>query len=98
MRSSVIDNRLRYLQQLFFDMKEIQDDVSSSQDPALISEYEEEHEVLFRDMEERASEILYLLDAYFQDCKDNNYPVVLEYYSVFKELQHARRLKLLHLE
>ena len=98
MRSAIIDKRLRYLEQLFIDVKEVQDDINTSYDPALRSEYEEEMEVLFTDLEEHAQDVLYLLTAYFDDCKEQNYPIVLEYYKIFKELQYAKRLKLLHLE
>ena len=98
MRSAIIDRRLKYLEQLFIDLKEVQADINSSQDPALISEYEEERTVLFEDMEDNAQDVLFLLDAYLEDCKEQSLPVVLEYYKVHKELSYARRFKLLHLE
>ncbi len=98
MRSSLIDRRLRYLEQLFIDLREIQTDIYQSQDPSLRFEYEEEKELLFDDLEMHAQDALFVLEAYFEDCKNNNLPVVLEYYRVYRELNNARRLKLLHLE
>lgn len=98
MRSSIIDRRLRYLEQLFIDLKEIQNDINMSIDPSLKLEYEEDKNVLFDDLEDHAQDALFLLEAYLQDCKEQNYPVVLEYYRVFQELDRARRFKLLHME
>lgn len=98
MRSLLIDRRLRYLEQLFIDLNEIQTDIYQTQDPSLKFEYEEEKELLFNDLEMHAQDALFVLEAYFDDCKINNLPVVLEYYRVYRELNNARRLKLLHLE
>lgn len=98
MRSSIIDKRLRYLEQLFIDLKEIQDDINMSIDPSLKLEYEEDKTVLYNDLEDHAQDALFLLEAYIEDCKEQNIPVVLEYYRIFKELDLARRFKLLHLE
>jgi hypothetical protein len=98
MRSAVIDRRLMYLEQLFLDLKEINDDIRVAGDPSLIMEYEEEKKVLFKDLEEQAMNVLYLLEAYIEDCKTENLPIVIEYYRVLKELSHARREQLLHME
>jgi len=98
MRSSLIDRRLMYLEQLFVDLKEIQTDINAASDPALVYEYEQDKEVLFNDLEDHAQDALFLLESYFQDCKEHNLPIVLEYYKIFKELDHVRRFKLLHLD
>ncbi len=98
MRSAIIDRRLMYLEQLFIDLKEIQDDINITGDPALILEYEEDKEVLYNDLEDHAQDALFLLEAYIEDCKAEQIPIVLEYFRVFKELDRARRFKLLHLE
>lgn len=98
MRSSFIDRRLYYLEQLFIDLKEIQADIDASGDPALIYEYEEEKRILFQDLEEHAQDALFILEAYFEDCKENNLPLVLDYYKIYRELDHARRHKILFLE
>lgn len=98
MRSAIIDRRLMYLEQLFIDLKEIQDDINVTGDPALILEYEEDKEALYNDLEDHAQDALFLLEAYIEDCKLEQIPIVLEYFRVYKELSNARRLKLLHLE
>lgn len=98
MRSSIIDKRLHYLQQLFINLEEIQDDINAAHDPSLKFEYEEDKEVLFNDLEDHAQDALFLLEAYLEDCKIENLPVVLEYYRIYQELDRARRFKLLHLE
>lgn len=98
MRSAIIDRRLMYLEQLFIDLKEIRDDISVTNDPALIMEYEEDANVLMNDLEDHAQDVLFLLDAYMEDCKNENLPIILEYYKIYKELNCARRLKILHLE
>ena len=98
MRSSIIDRRLSYLEQLFLDLKDIQNDIELAADPSLKLEYEEDMEALFIDLEENAQDVLFLLDAYFEDCKTENLPIVLEYYKIYKELDCARRFKLLSLE
>lgn len=98
MRSNLIDKRLRYLEQLFVDLKEIQDDINISIDPALKMEYEVDKEVLFDDLEEQAFNVLYLLEAYFEDCKEHNLPTDLEYFKIYRELTNARRLKILSME
>lgn len=78
-----------YIEQLFIDLKEVNDDISVTGDPSLILEYEEEKKVLFDELEDRAKDALYLLEAYIDDCKEQNLPVVLEYYKVFRELKKA---------
>lgn len=98
MRSAVIDKRLRYLEQLFTCLKEIDSDIEVAGDPALKMEYEEEKDVILDDLEDHAQNALFLLEEYFKDCKEHNIPVVLEYYKVFKELDCVRKFKLLHLE
>lgn len=98
MRSSIIDRRLLYLEQLFVDLKEIQDDIDSSYDPSLKMEYEEDKKALYDDFEDHAQDALFLLEAYISDCKEQQIPIVLEYYRVFKELDNVRRFKLLHME
>ena len=98
MRSSIIDRRLLYLEQLFVDMKEIQTDIGLSHDPALKMEYEEDIRVLYEDFEDHAQDALFLLEAYIDDCKTEQIPIVLEYYRVYRELDNARRLKLLHMD
>ena len=98
MRSAIIDRRLMYLEQLFIDLKEVNDDIRVAGDPSLILEYEEEKKVLYKELEEQAMNALYLLEAYIDDCKTENLPVVLEYYKVYRELASARREQLLHME
>lgn len=98
MRSQLVDRRLRYLEELFVDLNEIQTDINEAGDPSLIYEYEREKDALFDDLEEHAQDALFILEAYFKDCETEQLPVVLEYYRVYKELINARRLKLLHLE
>lgn len=98
MRSSIIDRRLKYLEQCFVDLKEIEADIEASFDPSLKAEYEEDKRVLYDDFEDHAQDALFLLEAYIDDCKTHNIPIVLEYFRVFKELDNVRRFKLLHLE
>jgi hypothetical protein len=87
-----------YLQELFVDIRSIQSDIEVTKDPALIFEYEEEQELLFDELEAHAQDAIFILEAYFQDCKEQNIPVMIEYYRVYRELSNARRLKLLPLE
>ena len=98
MRSSVIDRKLRYLEELFIDLKEINYDISLTGDPSLLLEYEEKKIVVFDEIEDHEQDALFLLEAYIDDCKTENLPIVLEYYRVFKELDIARRYKLLSME
>ena len=98
MRSSVIDRKLRYLEELFIDLKEINYDISLTGDPSLLLEYEEEKIVVFDEIEDHAQDALFLLEAYIDDCKTENLPIVLEYFRVYKELDIARRYKLLSME
>ena len=98
MRSAIIDRRLMYLEQLFIDLKEIQDDINIAGDPALIMEYEEEKEALYDELEDHAQDALFLLEAYIEDCKTEQLPITLEYYRVYKELERVRKFKLLHME
>ncbi len=67
MRSSFVDRRLRYLEQLFIDLKEVEHDICQAVDPALIYEYEEEKRFIFDDLEEHAQDALFILEAYFED-------------------------------
>jgi hypothetical protein len=87
-----------YLQELFLDIKDINNEIEQTSDPALKFEYEEEKELLFNELEEHAQDALFILEAYFQDCKETNMPIVLEYYRAYRELDRARRFKVLSLE
>lgn len=93
MRSAVIDRRLLYLEQLFVDLKEIQNDIELSHDPSLKMEYEEDKKVLYEDFEDHAQDALFLLEAYIEDCKTESLPITLEYYRVYNELKKHRELK-----
>jgi len=93
MRSSIIDRRLMYLEQLFVDLKEVQTDIGLSHDPALKMEYEEDMRVIYDDFEDHAQDALFLLEAYLDDCKVERIPIVLEYYRVYNELKKHRELK-----
>ena len=87
-----------YLEQLFLDLKEVNTDIGTAGDPSLILEYEEEKKVLYKELEQEAMNALYLLEAYIDDCKTENIPIILEYYKVYRELSNARREQLLHME
>lgn len=98
MRSNLIDNRLMYVYQLLLDLKEVSRDISSTSDPALIYEYEEEFKVLIDDLNDHEQDLMFVLEAYLQDCKDSKIPILLEYYKIYKELSNERRFRLRYLE
>lgn len=98
MQSPIINRRIEYLAQLVLDIREVQNDIRMTGDPSLILEYEEEKKVLFEDLEEQAKNLIYILEAYFQDCKDENIPIELSYYKVYRELHNARKQRILFLD
>lgn len=98
MQSPIINKRINYLTELVLDLKEIQSDINNTADPSLILEFEEEKKLLFKELEDQAKNVIILLEAYFEDCKTENFPLDLSYYKVYKELQNARRQRVLFLD
>lgn len=98
MQSPLINKRINYLAQLSLDIREVIQDIRDASDPSLILEFEEEKKVLFDDLDEQAKNLVYILEAYFQDCKINDIPVELVYYKIYREFLSAARQRILFLD
>lgn len=84
-----IHNKIELLGQVISDIKGVEADIQVTTDPSLILELTEEKNELIEELDMVGMRCIVLIEAYVQDCKDNDYPVYLDYYRVLKELKKA---------
>lgn len=89
MTDPIIFNKIQLLGYVIDDIRELEDIIRGTADPSLISQYREDMRGLISELNEVSSRCIILLGAYLDECKENNYPVSLDYYRVYKELSKA---------
>lgn len=89
MYSDLIHRRIERLGNAIADVKEAEIQLQNVNDPALIAEYEEELREYIQELEEVGNDMIILLEAYVEDCKEEGLPVYLDYYRVLTELKKA---------
>ncbi len=89
MADPIIFNKIQLLGYVIDDIRELEDIIRNTADPSLIAQYREEMRGLITELNEVSARCIVLLSAYLEECKENNYPVSLDYYRVYKELSKA---------
>ena len=89
MFNSTIHNRIEHLGQVISDLKSCEDYLQRTSDPALIQEITEERNQLADELDMVGRNCIKVLQAYMEDCKDQNIPVFLDYYRVYRALLNA---------
>jgi hypothetical protein len=82
-----VHRQIEILGQVIDDLKRCEAEIQTTNDPALIFEYEEERNALADELDYVARNCTKVLEAYMEDCKINNIPVYLDYQRVLKELR-----------
>ena len=89
MFSPMIHKRIEHLGQVISDLKSCEDYLQRTSDPALIQEITEERNQLADELDMVGRNCIKVLQAYMEDCKDQNIPVFLDYYRVYRALLNA---------
>jgi len=89
MYSDSIHKRIEHLGQVIADLKSCENDISITNDPALIAEFKEEREQLAEELDMAGRNCIKILEAYMEDCKIEGIPVFLDYYRVLTALRNA---------
>jgi hypothetical protein len=84
-----VDNKIELLGHVIADLKDMELAISIVNDPALIMEYEIERKALIQELNEVSERCVVLIEAYMQDCKEQNIPPYLNYYRVLRELRRS---------
>lgn len=84
-----IHSKIELLGQVITDIKEIEYEMQIVNDPSLLEDLIEEKNELIEELDMVGMKCITLIEAYMQDCKDNDYPVYLDYFRVLKELKKA---------
>ena len=90
MYNSSVHSRIELLGQVISDLKEIENELQLASDPSLILDLTEEKSELMEELEVVGTKCMTVIEAYIQDCKDNDFPVCLDYYRVLRELRNSR--------
>lgn len=89
MYNKSIHSKIEVLGQVISDIKEIEYEMQITNDPSLIEDLTEEKNELIMELDMIGVKCITLIEAYMEDCKDNDYPIFLDYYRVLKELKKA---------
>lgn len=89
MYNSTIHNRIEHLGQVISDLKSCEDYLQRTFDPSLIQEITEERNQLVEELDVVGRNCIKVLEAYMEDCKEQNIPIFLDYYRVYKALLNA---------
>lgn len=87
MYNKTIHSKIELLGQVISDLKSCEADIEVTTDPALRSEYEEERLLIAEELDEVGNRCIKIIEAYIEDCKDNDIPVYLDYVRVLKALK-----------
>lgn len=86
MYSPLVHARIERVGLIIERIKELDNEFDILDDESEFESYEEEREALVDELDEAGGECLILLESYFQDCEDENIPVYLDYYRVYRAL------------
>lgn len=84
-----IHNRIEQLGQVISDLKSCESEMRAASDPALVSELQEELNELALELDYVGKNCIKILEAYFEDCRQDNIPIFLDYKRVYNELKNA---------
>ena len=89
MYNESIHKRIEHLGQVISDLKSCEADLQFTSDPALKQEINEEREALADELDMVGRNCIKVLEAYIEDCKEQNVPIFLDYWRVYKALLNA---------
>lgn len=89
MYDPTIYKKIQLLSYVIDDIKDLEVDMRSTQDPALLLEYKQEMKELVEELTEVSNRVISLVEVYLEACKETNEPVCLDFYRVYRELQKA---------
>lgn len=89
MYSPLVHKRIERLGIAINDVKSCENDMMEASDPALIQELREELIELLKELDDVGEDCIIILEAYVEDCKEQNIPYYLDYVRVLKELRKA---------
>ena len=84
-----IDSKIALLGYVITDLNDIELAISVVDDPALIHEYEQDRTALIKELIEVSNRCIILLEAYMQDCKEQNLPPYINYFRILRELRRS---------
>lgn len=95
MYSPLIHNRIEHIGIIIEKIKALDEEYDMMSDSSDVDEdmYEEERTALVDQLDEAGAECILILEAYFQDCEDENIPVYLDYYRVYKALSESLNIE-----
>jgi hypothetical protein len=89
MYNTSIHKRIEHLGQVINDLKSCEADIQFTSDPSLKHELNEERNQLAEELDMVGRNCISVLEAYMEDCKDNDIPVFLDYWRVLVALRNA---------
>lgn len=89
MFSPIIHKRIEHLGQVISDLKSCETDLQFTSDPALKHELNEERNQLAEELDMVGRNCITVLEAYVEDCKENDIPIFLDYWRVLVALRNA---------
>jgi len=92
MYNPIIHNKIKLLGIVMEDIKALEIHLGHVSDPVLIMEYGQDMNALRKELNAVSSRCVILLEAYMEDCKTSNEPILLDYARVLKELRLAMRV------
>lgn len=89
MYDAALFNKITLLSYVIDDIRELDEAMKATQDPSLLIEYKQEMRELVTELNEVSERVLVLVEEYMKECNDNDEPINLDYYRVYKELRRA---------
>ena len=91
MHNPIIFRKIQLLGYVISDIRSLERVMLDTSDPELLLMYRDDMKLLIAELNEVSARCLFLLKAYLEGCRETSYPVVLDYYRVYKELSKAER-------
>ena len=89
MFSNMIHKRIEHLGQVISDLKGCEEDIQFTSDPSLRHELTEERNQLAEELDMVGRNCISVLEAYMEDCKENDIPIYMDYARVLFALRNA---------
>lgn len=86
MYSPLIHSRIERVGIIIERIKELDNEFDIIDDESEFQNYEEERKELVDELDEAGADCLILLESYFEDCKEEDIPVYIDYYRVYRAL------------
>lgn len=91
MHDVAIYNKVLLLSYVIDDIKHLETEMAGTIDPSLMVEYREEMRGLVEELNVVSVRCIELLEVYLKDCREQDEPISLDYYRIYKELSKAKK-------